>query len=127
MVKTRDLKVKFNVFKLHHVSGKKYAISTLFNGKSPTCNIILYNNHVYFINDIDKLLRYITKRQTAERELCVNCLHYFDKRYTSVEQHKINCKLAKASIISYSKEGQARQYTQFSFQVKSPFIIVADL
>ena len=80
----RELKVKFNVFKLHHVSRKKYDISTLFNGKSPTCNIILYN-HFYFINDIDKLMRYITKRQRAERKLCVNCLHYFDKRYTSVE------------------------------------------
>ena len=127
LVLPRDLKVKFNVFKLHHVSGKKYAISTLFNGKSPTCNIILYNNHFYFINDIDKLMRYITKRQRAERELCVNCLHYFDKRYTSVGQHKINCKFGKGSISRYPKEGQARQYTQFSFQVKSPFIIVAEL
>ena len=72
-------------------------------------------------------MRYITKRQRAERELCVNCLHYFYKRYTSVEQHKMNFKLDKGSIIRYRKEGQARQYTLFSFQVKSSFIIVADL
>ena len=55
-------------------------------------------------------MRYITKRELP-----------------SVEQHKINCKLGKGSIIWYPTEGPTRQYTQFSFQVKSPFIIVADL
>ena len=50
------------------------------------CNILLYNSHFYFINDIDKLVCFVTKRRRFTWELCITCLHYFDNRYTTMEK-----------------------------------------
>ena len=123
----KDLQVKFNILKLHHVSDKKYAISTLYADGSATCNILFYNSHFYYINDLDKLMTFVTKRRRDKRELCINCLHYFDKRYIRLGRHRVQCKLGKGSIIRYPKEGQVKEYIQYNFQVKSPFVIVADI
>ena len=106
----KDMQVKFIILKLHHVSDKKYGISTLYADGSVTCNILFYNSLFYYINDLDKLMTFVTKRRRDKRELCINCLHYFDKRYISLERHRVQCKLGKGSIIRYPKEGQVKEY-----------------
>ena len=49
------------------------------------------------------------------------------KRYISLEKHQSQCKIGKGSITRYPKEGQVKEHTQYNFNVKSPFILVADL
>ena len=123
----KNLHTKFNILKLHNVGNKKFEISTLYTDGSATHNILFFNNHFYYINDLDKLMTFVTKRRRDQRELCINCLHYFDKRYISLDRHRLQCKLGKGSIIRYPKDGQMKEYNQYNFQVKSPFMIVADL
>ena len=123
----KELTTKFNILKLHNVSKNKYSISSLYTNGDATCNILYYNNHFYYINDLDKLITFVTKRRRDKKEICVNCLHYFDKRYISLEKHQSQCKIGKGSITRYPKEGQAKEHTQYNFNVKSPFMLVADL
>ena len=123
----KNLHTKFNILELHNVGNKKFEISILYTDGSATHNILFFNNHVYYINDLDKLMTFVTKRRQDQRELCINCLHNFDKRYISLDRHRLQCKLGKGSIIRYPKDGQVKEYNQYNFQVKSPFMIVADL
>ena len=110
----KNLHTKFNILKLHNVGNNKFEISTLYIDGSATHNILFFNNHFYYINDLDKLMTFVTKRRRDQRELCINCLHYFDKRYISLD--RLQCKLGKGSIIRYPKDGQVKEYNQYNFQ-----------
>ena len=67
----RELTTKFNILKLHCVSKSKYSISSLYTNGDATCSILYYNNHFYYINDLDKLITFVTKRKARQKgNLC---------------------------------------------------------
>ena len=123
----RTSTVRFNILKLHNNNNNKFSLSVLHSSTGAESNILYYNNHFYPIGNINKLVSFVTNRARYNTELCTRCLHYFDKRYHSVEDHETMCKLSKGTIVRFPKEGSTREYRQFMFQVKSPAMLVFDM
>ena len=122
-------KCSFNVFRLHR-KRNRYSITTVFNGgcknDGELCNILYYKDHFYVINNLDKLVLAITKRSRNNNKICINCLNYIDRRYTTMDTHYKNCKLSKGTVTKYAKEGEVKKFAQQHLQVEAPCYIVAD-
>ena len=122
----RTSTTRFNILKLHN-NNNKFSLSVLHSSIAADTCILYYNNHFYPIGNVNKLVTFVTKRPRQSNELCTRCLHYFDKRYHSIEEHEAMCKLSKGTIVKYPKAGARREYRQFMFQVKSPAMLVFDM
>ena len=76
--------------------------------------------------NLDKLVLAIAKRSRNNNKICINCLNYIDRRYTTMDTHYKNCKRSKGTVTKYAKEGEVKQFAQQHLQVEAPFYIVAD-